>query len=314
MTSATAVAAPCVLHQPNRHPYVDRLRPAARAPSTADAMDPWDPSTWSDEVGIVHVHFGFEQQTVEQLDSWLASVRRRGTALVYTLHDFDNPHLVDQAPYHRLVRTLVTAADRVTTLTPSVAALARAALGTTRAIEVIAHPPIFDRPTRPDRRSRSGVYVHAATLRPNLDLDVLVTAARAAARWGGLRVHVRRGSAGLPRPVTEAIELAGGRVEVEARLTDAELAARIGSARLLVIPYRWGTHSGLLEAAADLGTPAAAPPLGGFADQGASVWHDGDIAAAMERAVNLPPVPPADRRSRRDAAVARHLAVYRDLR
>ena len=49
----------------------------------------------------------------------------------------------------------------------------------------------------------------------------------------------------------------------------------------MVLPYRWGTHSGLLEAAHDLGTPTLAPAFGGYADQGAHVVDAADLAGSV---------------------------------
>ena len=64
----------------------------------------------------------------------------------------------------------------------------------------------------------------------------------------------------------------------------------------MLLPYRWGTHSGLLEAAHDLGTPVLAPAFGGFGDQGATTYDDAAIGLrALRRAAH--PRPTADSRA-----------------
>ena len=102
------------------------------------------------------------------------------------------------------------------------------------------------------------------------------------------------------------------------RLGDDELWDRLGGAELVLLPYRWGTHSGLLEAAHDLGTPVLAPAFGGFADQGAHVYH-GDPAARVARAIAAPPTVTVEdrRRARRRLRTAHrrlHAEAARSLR
>ena len=49
--------------------------------------------------------------------------------------------------------------------------------------------------------------------------------------------------------------------------TDAELWAYLGSLDLCVLPYRFGTHSGWLEACVDLGTGVLVPDIGCYGEQ-----------------------------------------------
>ena len=50
-------------------------------------------------------------------------------------------------------------------------------------------------------------------------------------------------------------------------MTDGELWAYLGSIDVSVLAYRFGTHSGWLEACADLGTAVIAPDCGYYAEQ-----------------------------------------------
>jgi hypothetical protein len=125
-------------------------------------------------------------------------------------------------------------------------------------------------------------------------------------------VHVRPQA---PSTVRDRLDRMAGRgrihLDVRDRLTDAELWDRLASAELVVLPYRWGTHSGLLEAAHDLGTPVLAPEFGGYGDQGATTFHDDPASHVAEASARRPPVTAASRRRQREASVVAYAEAYR---
>ena len=127
-----------------------------------------------------------------------------------------------------------------------------------------------------------------------------------------VRVHVRPQA---PTAVHECLArlAARGRIHLEmhARLTDAELWERLAGAELLVLPYRWGTHSGLLEAAHDLGTPVLAPHV-------RRLWRsrgdhvDDDPAPFVADAIgHRPPVTVASRRRQQRHVLDASAQAYR---
>ena len=61
-----------------------------------------------------------------------------------------------------------------------------------------------------------------------------------------------------------------GRIELEVHdyYSDDELWAYLGSLDVSVLPYRFGTHSGWLEACRDVGTTVVAPSCGYYDQQG----------------------------------------------
>ena len=274
-----------VVHHPAAHPFVENLwGPAPPSPPV------WDVAALeAAAVRLVHLHFGFEQRSADELAAWIADLHDAGIAVVHTVHDLDNPHLVAQAEFHRAVATLVRSVDAVTTLTPSAATDIERRTG--RAPVVIPHPHVVPLAVMSAARQRPGqrrgIYVHAGTGRPNFDVDAverLVTSQRR----HPVRVHVRPSAPRSMQRVLERLARAGRlQLDVQPRLADAELWSRLASAELLFLPFRWGTHSGLLEAAHDLDTPVLAPSCGAYDDQGAHTYRDDpdgeDVAAAIAK-------------------------------
>ncbi len=310
-----------IVHHPASHVYVDHLAPSASSAPLAGGASIWDVDALvAAGVSIVHLHFGFEGRSASDVACWLDQLATAGISLVHTVHDLVNPHLVDQRPYEALVGLLVARAGAVITLTEWAATEVERRHG--RRPMVIAHPHVVplvelqrrarhvDRPGR-----RRGIYVHAATCRPNLDVGLLAKVAAAARPWGGVHVHLRTPLTERARFVRECcVRWSDTHVETRGRLTDADLWDRLANATALLLPYRWGTHSGLLEAARDLGTPVLAPAIGGYRDQGAVRLAGRDIPGSIRRAVTSPGrCTVDDRRRQRDEFVAAHRQLYRLL-
>jgi len=318
------VASLCVAHQPAEHPYVRHISDADHGGSPAPGSGCGAGTVWDVDqlrvtgVRVVHLHFGYEQLSIDALDAWLEQLAAAAIHLVHTVHDLHNPHLIDQRHYRRLQARIVAVADHVLTLTPSAAQDIRSTFG--RHCEVVAHPHVvplgeMDRRRRDPPSRRDGVYVHAGTLRPNLDLGVLAELADGASEQGGLRVHVRDTAPRLRRQALErALAGTSATLDLGDRLSDSEMWDRLGSARLVALPYRWGTHSGLLEAAHDLGTPVLAPRFGGYADQGAMTMDTTDMAGSVRAAAVEPPrVDVCARRAQRCQLATAHRRIYAQL-
>ncbi len=303
---------PIVVHHPPEHPYVRQIDPAA--PRGVGSV--WDlDEVSSSGASIVHLHFGFEHLAVGALVEWLRNLRRRRLGLILTVHDLHNPHLADQTQYQRLLRLLVAEADAVVTLTAWAADVIEGVYG--RAAQVIAHPhvvPLGELARRRHRpsRARRGVYVHAATCRPNLDADLVVAVAAVASDIGGVRVHVRSPlTPSAERLVAQLNGVELVHLDVGPRLTDEGLWDRIERAQAVLLPYRWGTHSGLLETANDLGTPCVAPAVGALVDQGAIEIDPTDTAPGLRRALEVGSTRDVNERaSQRVAIVKAHQRLY----
>lgn len=268
---------------PSAHPYLDAVLPpeTVRVGPPPPAEDPWAPSPWldpryltahADEVDVVHLHFGFDGLTPDEMLAWTEAVRRSRIPLVVTVHDLRNPHHSTRERHDRHLAALLGAAEVVLTLTEGAAD--EIAERFQRSCIVVAHPGLVTPLPGVGREPRL-VGVHLKSLRTNLldPLDVVRAAASGAVSGGGrLRVDVHDDvdlDARVPG-LRRAADAGEFELAVHPRFADDELTAYLQSISVSVLPHRFGTHSGWLEACRDVGTRVVAPTCGHYADQ----WSD----------------------------------------
>jgi hypothetical protein len=343
---------------PAGHPYVRAVTPgpglARLLPDPELGRPPgqwWPPALFDpaylranlDGFDLLHVHFGLESVPTAQLVEALGLVRAAGHPIVFTVHDLENPQLVDQTEHLVRLDAVIAAADELITLTPGAAAVIADRWG--RPATVVPHPRIAEHYPSvtqvPDARPRLGA--HLRDLRPNIDaLAVarsLAAGARALAAAGrpvdavlrlDERVRDEATAAELERFVQDegALTRDGGlTLERGPRQSDVELERWIAGLDVAVMPYSHGTHSGWAELCWDLGAAVVDDGHGFIAEQlpdgvvrgGAAEAPEALLARALELAT-APGSPEraavvADRQARRDAehdGITRaHTAVYR---
>ena len=252
----------------------------------------------ADAFDVLHVHFGMESSTTQELSAVLEALRAADKPLVYTVHDLENPQLTDQSAHVRMLDAIIPAVDVLVTLTPSARDEIAERWG--REAVVIAHPTLLETGAAATGRPRHGrrIGVHLRDLRPNIDaVGVVTTLVRAVAELraaGGDVVGIVRLNERVRDEDTARIleHLAGDGVEIvrAARLSDDDLAAALADLDACVLPYAHGTHSGWLELCYDLAVPVIGPRGGHFRDQHPSDYTRYDIgdplslAAAIEHA------------------------------
>lgn len=300
---------------PSDHPYVHHLSPVDGPSSVVRLPDPpvpgapagqwWPPPVldpaWLREhaaqVDVVHVHFGFEHRTTTELRRVVECLRELGLPLVLTVHDLQNPHLVDQRPHEAALDVLVPAAAAVITLTPGAATEVQRRWR--RDAVVLPHPHVvpLDRLGSPRPPSDGFVVGLHAKRRASNDPDAVRTELAAAV-------------AALPG--------ARALADLDRRLSDDELWDHLAGLDVLVLAYRFGTHSGFVEACHDLGTTVVAPRVGHLAEQHPLLSYDlgtaGSLTAALQRAYDERPcwrADPADRIAQRGTLAAAHEQLYR---
>jgi len=291
----------------------------------------------ADEFDVFHIHFGFDACSPEQLTDLTAALRAVAKPLVYTVHDLRNPHHVERGAHDAHLDVLVPDADAVITLTDGAAAEIARRWG--REAHVLPHPHVVEQSRLRRPRPVRDDYVlglHLKSLRASMDarpvLDVLArvvpTLPDARLRVdvhtdvmtsgfprydGGLAAHLRDGDR---RGLFELV--------VHDFFTDDELWDYLMGLDLSVLPYRFGTHSGWLEACFDLGTTVLTGDCGFYRDQRPCLTYHldergldaADLEAGVRRAHSERPEWRADpdaRAAERAMLAAAHRGIYEDV-
>jgi glycosyltransferase involved in cell wall biosynthesis len=287
---------------------------------------------------IFHVHFGFDARTPAELRALVSELREAAIPLVVTVHDLRNPHHPDPALHQAQLEILLQHAAAVVTLTPGAAEVIAERWG--RIAEVLPHPHVVepDEMAKPRPAHDGFVFgLHAKSMRANMDAPgVAAVLAEVVEDLPGARlrinVHHEVFQPGAhyyaPRAGAALRDLAAASDVVELRehdyFSDAELWDYLRGLDASVLPYRFGTHSGWLEACYDLGTAVVAPSCGFYAQQQpcASYVHDEDrldadsLAAAARRVYEQRLAPRASilqRADERRLLAAAHRALYTRL-
>jgi len=288
---------------------------------------------------VFHVHFGFDAKTPEELTAVVHALAAADVPLIVTVHDLRNPHHAERALHDAQLGVLVEHAAALITLTPGAAREIERRWG--RQATVLAHPHVVDweTMTRP-RPVHEGFVVglHAKSVRANMDvLNVAAALADAVESLPGARLQLNvhhelfdpNNHFYAPETGEALRRLAAERPVVDLRehdyFSDDELWEYLASIDVSVLPYRFGTHSGWLEACVDLGTAVIAPSCGFYADQQPiySYTHDEDaldadsLISAVRAAYRQRPAlrtDPTQRREQRRALSAAHEAIYRRAR
>ncbi|MGJ0120114.1 glycosyltransferase [Williamsia sp. MIQD14] len=280
---------------------------------------------------LLHLHFGFDTATPDSLRAVLDTVHAAGKPVVFTAHDLHNPHFPDDAAHRACLDVLIPGVDELITLTRGAAVEIERRWG--RRPTVIAHPHIapLDRVGAP-RTPRDGFVIglHAKSFRANLDPGAVVdTLARVVASMNDdgddvtLRIDIDAGDHPEAAKLHAVADRPGVDLRVHPRFTDDELWHYLSVIDVSVLPYRFGTHSGWLEACFDVGTAVIIGDCGHHGDQRPVTQFgfgpDRFDAHSLERAVRsaylLRDHPPTATRSgreaEREAVAAAHDAVYR---
>lgn len=334
---------------PASHPYVRHIAHSG-GPDEVDRLpdptDPWWPPamldvSWiddhADDFDLMHVHFGFDGLAPEDLERLGQELRLRGKPLVVTLHDLRNPHHPTPELHQRQLRVLLRYASAVITLTDDAAR--RIATCHDRDAVVLPHPHIVE---LEDLRRRQGrfrpetttVGIHLKSIRPNMETAVVDAAVDAVRRVPDslLRVDVhldvalqdgKRHDSDLMARLHRYRDAGDLTLVTHDYFDEHEFVDYLDSLRVSVLPYRFGTHSGWLEACRDLGVAVVAPDCGSYHDQGDVFTYrcnettglDAEsCTAAIEQALRAPrahPVSWRERAEQRQEIATRHRDLYR---
>lgn len=292
---------------------------------------------------VFHVQFGFDGRHPDQLRELCERLREHGKPLVYTVHDLRNPNHESHQLHQRQLEVLIGAADRLLTLTDCAATAIAARYG--RRATVIPHPHVvpleqlagrFAGRRHPPRRATLGV--HLKSLRSNMVGVALLEALAPLAARPEIRIRVdlheevwEPQAAGFRADLRCALEHLQRRGAIDLRIhpyfDDEALYEYLREIEIAVLPYRFGTHSGWLEACRDLGTAVLAPSCGCYADQGrvftfacdeggldgSSLQEAALAARAAIASGEVQPLGAARRRGQRETIAWAHRRLYEGL-
>lgn len=246
-----------------------------------------------DSFDLMHIHFGFDAISPAEMHDLIARLRDHAKPLVYTVHDLINPHQLDPAAHRALLDVLIPHADKLITLTEGAASEIKERWGV--AAQVLPHPHVVDfdsmeriRASREARlqystsKANPKIGVHLKGMRPNMDPRILDPLARIAAGIPDAELQVNIHAqvldpangeyrADLAEKLHDGVAAGLWKLHSHEYFSEQELFAYLASMDVNVLPYRFGTHSGWLEAALDVGTRVAAPDCGYYADQDSCV-------------------------------------------
>lgn len=295
-----------------------------------------------DDFDIFHVQFGFDAVAPSDLRRIAQLLRSAGKPLVYTAHDLRNPHHLDSADHVAQLDVLMAEAAAIITLTDGAAAEIHTRWR--RDAVVIPHPHVVDfttmargagRAVRPtDAQFRVGL--HVKSLRANMNPIALVRALAETHHQHPNTVLQVDGHPEVLHPdgirfnpeLSALLTDYDRRGVIELRIhdyfTDDELWEYLGSLDASILPYRFGTHSGWLEACRDLGTAVIAPSCGYYPDQGPVFSYRNDdsgfdadslveAVSAASSAVAPTPLGVEFRRAQREQIAAAHERLYSEL-
>lgn len=330
---------PNVVHLPDPRPDDDGSpAPAQSRWWPPQMLDPAWITTNRNEFDIVHIHFGFDARSVDDLHAFVRAVRDARKPLVYTVHDLQNPHHHDQSLHASQQSVLIEAADHLITLTEGAAAEIERRWG--RQATVIPHPHIVEFDTMAklvDRPRTAGTRIglHLKSLRANMRVRPLLdTLIECGEQTPELTVQVnghrdilepdgKRYEPELARLLHDAERRGAIELEIHDFFSEDAFCEHLASLDASVLPYRFGTHSGWLEACRDVGTAVIAPDCGYYADQGAHYQYTNrdefvpdslrDAITRLMREGAPAPLGVELRRAQRERIAAAHAEIYSNL-
>src|SRR4051794_19625312 len=233
----------------------------------------------SHDFEVFHVQFGFDAWDPSDLAAVVDAVHQTGRRFVYTAHDLRNPHHATRDLHDAQLDVLIREADAVITLTQGAADEIETRWG--RRPLVLAHPHVVElddmteraaATRRADRPFRVGL--HLKSLRASMaPATILPTLVRAVAEVPGAVLQVNghndvlrpdglRFDADLAAYLHDAEAEGSLELQVHDFMSDGELWDYLASLDVSVLPSRFGTPPGWLEACRDLGTAVIAPTCG----------------------------------------------------
>jgi hypothetical protein len=225
---------------------------------------------------VFHLHLGDLDKSPTELEDVALALRIADVPLVLTVHELHDRTRPDDQLRMAQLNVLTHTAAVIVTLTEGAAAVI--ASEWERSVAVLCHPHLIDVGALARPRAACDTFligVYGGDLGPNVDVATVVSVlADVVEELPGarLRVDIEDQSQGeASDDVRAALRVLASRDGAEIfqhrPLSGETLSNYILGLDALVLPNRYGTHSGLLEACNDLGTIGIAPTCGFYTEQ-----------------------------------------------
>lgn len=282
-----------VLHIPARTPYARKLVPdgvsivnetqSSGVEIPRDASFQWLASQSSyDFFDLLHIH-SVELTPLETLHMALERCKRDKKGIVLTVHDTKPVFSQDSVAHNIALKMCVEAGAQTSTLTKGAQKEIESDLGIASSnITVIPHGavlPVDDHKWHLGRQSNDSltcIFGMYGGFRPNRDLlTPSVNIAFGLPELDAKLVILTRAISPIEVRQNEEmrmlIQLANSSKRIDLRIfpfpSDNQIAEFLLGVDILIMPYRWGTHSGQLELAFDLGVVPVISDVGYYCDQ-----------------------------------------------
>ncbi len=290
---------------------------------------------------IVHIHFEYYLVPFKTLKFLIQYFIHNGKPIVWTCHDRNS--LVDEKNDNRYIKFLYDNTDAVITLTPGCAKWLYSKFGHHRSrvtvipMGYLAHPSIIDEEMSNVKKDKNLFTIHIGDFRKNKDYISAIKDFLACPYLANAKIQLIYSSINFfkndkfiqkQKSVFYKLISHNSRiVKVCSRsISNNVFNKAFLASHAVILPYKWGTHSGQLELARDCGVYVIASNVGFYKEQwpGIYEWNvtDGKYNQYSNRyqkmlikVYNKKPLKPAGlwRKNEFDKIIRDHVNVYRKL-
>lgn len=338
-----------VLSFPSRHPYTSKLNTDGirfvnpdtdlfASGITARTLDTAYPSETYD---IAHIHFSYDQISLDDLEEILKYFKGNKKPVIWTLHSKESQRIRNygNGNYQKL---LFEYADQIVTPTHGAKNWCESVLGRpARNIEVIplgfmADPRDIEKLEEGIKKDPKLFAMLIGEFRQNKDFIQSIVNFLQCTELSALKLLLIFKPIPLLNDSNEIRPdmaffyslLNNSRIEVLSKpwISNEEINIAFLRSHAIIIPYRWGTHSGQIEHAKDCGCNVVASSVGFYAEQlnGVCLYEYNETdpfktainyTNALIEVANRPSLNPAGRSRliELDNIIALHLKIYNSL-
>lgn len=269
-----------------------------------------------DSYDVVHFHFEHYLIAAAQLEELIQYFKQNNKPIIWTCHD--RKSLISKTDNHTHESLLYRYSDAITTLTPGCKRWLEVTFGKEKEIHVIphgyiAHPGIVEheRTTMKIEKDPNLITIHIGDFRRSKDVMPAIHEILNDPELENARLQlIYRETEKMPQDGHEQYQellrmLPHPRIQTISmkNIPDQVMITAFLRSHAILLPYRWGTHSGQLELARDCGCHVAVSDVGFYEEQWDEIktwpvddngkWASGNIARVIKEILKSPSLEPA---------------------